>query len=838
MQLFGHFASLLAFDGEESKQNQNPLVPEAPAASPEVASPMVDTLAPVGAFAFGAVVRDILSGHQGEVVQGPAGNFGDIVFVKFGDQTNPVRQDQLELVTPPIEPLMPEAPVAEPQPEAEDKEKKESKGEKKEKKEKEEEPVKASLEMVANEGEQPAKNDSAFTEVTGDEPIKVIDLNTGGESYFTDKTEAYKHAAIIQNTLGHRYRIEFRAELAEIPAVEGQQIEAVDSFQGSPSEFKSQLSQELKPFNTDLWDLTIETKTKKKLTPEQQQQLNGTFNKITTQSLLEHISEDEEFDAELDSQTDELILTLMYFPPAARTEIWTITPHKEQKTEAPEAEEPEAEKPAPPEVPAQTIGGYLINELKAQKSPSYADLIATLGGIPHNWDEICAAVKEAGINLTASEAPASLEDLTEIEKKVVLLSSGKSLADVEAAEDIVAESSVLFSLKKLDGSYVPFSVNSSSYDELKNRIVDHLMEVGEGVNSREYYSSQPLSDLAELLGAQVLVHANPVVPMGASLELDAEEELNVQIEAEGEGLTTQEAESVKNLPPNKKAVKDKYGNFQVLDVAVKPQEAGMAGSLSQADVTAEKPGLWENIRRKRERGEKPAKPGQEGYPSKQSWENLTSAKVEATNMPTDSPEYAEGEMVLRDAAAIGKHVTELESLLTPSTKLEPFLVTKVNEAKKALNMVTDFLNPGLGCETPMIASQVEAAEGELRSVRVTFDDGNVVNTNIAAGVTDEEIKAYYAVGKEFNLGSGENDRIAKVTKVDILAGSDVEAALKPKMTEEKDQTDYKKSGPIPAIKVKRGKKTTKMWPKLDKEFRDGKSEVTNDNEVDLGKSTK
>ena len=50
-----------------------------------------------------------------------------------------------------------------------------------------------------------------FKVVTGREPIKVIDLDDGGEQYFEadEKIEAYKHAAWIVNR-GHTYRIEFR----------------------------------------------------------------------------------------------------------------------------------------------------------------------------------------------------------------------------------------------------------------------------------------------------------------------------------------------------------------------------------------------------------------------------------------------------------------------------------------------------------------------------------------------------------------------------------------------------------------------------------------------------
>lgn len=55
----------------------------------------------------------------------------------------------------------------------------------------------------------------------------------------------------------------------------------------------------------------------------------------------------------------------------------------------------------------------------------------------------------------------------------------------------------------------------------------------------------------------------------------------------------------------------------------------------------------------------------------------------------------------------------------------------------------------------------------LRNVTVKFDNGDEINTNMAAHLTDEEIYNYYAIDKEFNLGSGENDKIAKVKEVII-----------------------------------------------------------------------
>lgn len=50
-----------------------------------------------------------------------------------------------------------------------------------------------------------------FFVVTGQEKYKVVDLETGGESFFDDKIEAYKMAWVLLNTLGHNYRLEVRS---------------------------------------------------------------------------------------------------------------------------------------------------------------------------------------------------------------------------------------------------------------------------------------------------------------------------------------------------------------------------------------------------------------------------------------------------------------------------------------------------------------------------------------------------------------------------------------------------------------------------------------------------
>jgi hypothetical protein len=56
----------------------------------------------------------------------------------------------------------------------------------------------------------------------------------------------------------------------------------------------------------------------------------------------------------------------------------------------------------------------------------------------------------------------------------------------------------------------------------------------------------------------------------------------------------------------------------------------------------------------------------------------------------------------------------------------------------------------------------------LRAVEVRFTNGDKLSTNMAAGVTDAEIRAYYKVGRIFNVGSGPKDRMTRVKSVRIL----------------------------------------------------------------------
>lgn len=55
----------------------------------------------------------------------------------------------------------------------------------------------------------------------------------------------------------------------------------------------------------------------------------------------------------------------------------------------------------------------------------------------------------------------------------------------------------------------------------------------------------------------------------------------------------------------------------------------------------------------------------------------------------------------------------------------------------------------------------------LRSVKVTYADGNIIYTDMAAGLTDNEILSYFAVGKVFNIGNVD-DNLQAVTECEII----------------------------------------------------------------------
>lgn len=1153
MQLFGHLANLLAFDGDESKQAApNPLVPDAIPGLPEI--PAAPTAAPavqVVSFPVGALVRDILSGREGEVVQGPEGYFGAITFVRFGDQTNPMRNDQLEMSAPAAPAMpMPEAPVAEPQPEASD-EKDVDKEDKKAKKEEaeEEKPVKASLEVKAEEDEggeddEPGRPENLPTgtveleiptkklmKMFGMEPKDAYEVVESWDFYYPDDQEAEKLAERFDVALERNDDETLTPKGEETLSFVKQAYENAQRWDAERAVMRAQkdaIRQALETFSNYKYDYTglsnfdegkqrgyrgtangitnvdvdFET-TRITVDMDFAHVLGdvlagyGAFEPIVDPSHPDTIFSDEGikghfgwlrhyddiygssaadaqriFQRELknftaDASDDDMRQLLKDLGVlASLNSDTTLTAAErfkcafcgEMHTEG--VETAEGDKycdgcaraiesrgedlgHTKPVRASQELVSALVEKLKANANPSYSDLIQELGAIPAEWDSICASIEAAGIKLSAIKVPTSLDKLTAFEQKVVLLAAGKKLAEIEAAKP-----------KESTGK-----VMRAKPEAIKPRVWEQAgVEVGKELPKFAWPGGYPLfyvdRDGSEAVCSECVNTQNWSDKNIVSLAVNYEDD-NLTCAHCGKKIAA--------------AYKDN------VEGAKKVEGTKVEADKPTTPMPAEDPGAnmtwaWNEANKK---WYKTTKAGTGGG-------GVAAAKLEANEMPTDSPEYAEGEMMLRDAGAIAKHVRELEALITPDTKAEPFLVTKLNEAKKALSMVTDFLNPGLGCETPEtevaaakgdkpgllqnierrkkrlkrqgkkyrplrpgeegfpsekswdwakkkkveaakieadetknddddykeVAGSIEAVEKNMSDAeapsRVWIDDNGKSHdilevaswwhggqftelyafqsngghtedldsleieierllseldqreaSSFPEGETKEAAKdqllflldwveamrkvaesstvegsqsavnaelytkkgarygyanLYFAQGEDANemldffdengaqdtvhhlLGLvdrdsddileekpwGESDDVYKVdegsdkfrlsvnerlgyiglSRVVWLdesgnvvekpvypakpapAGAPVDAALKPKMAEEKSQTDYKEEGPIPAVKHKKLKKLTKPYPKLDKEFRDGKSEVTNENKVDLNKPTK
>lgn len=63
--------------------------------------------------------------------------------------------------------------------------------------------------------------------------------------------------------------------------------------------------------------------------------------------------------------------------------------------------------------------------------------------------------------------------------------------------------------------------------------------------------------------------------------------------------------------------------------------------------------------------------------------------------------------------------------------------------------------------------KLQSKNNNLRCISVTYSDGRTEFCDMAAHLTDDEMKNYFGIGKKFNVGI-ENDVIIHVTKTEIL----------------------------------------------------------------------
>lgn len=108
--------------------------------------------------------------------------------------------------------------------------------------------------------------------------------------------------------------------------------------------------------------------------------------------------------------------------------------------------------------------------------------------------------------------------------------------------------------------------------------------------------------------------------------------------------------------------------------------------------------------------------------------------------------------------------------------------------KKAKEIVTGFL-------TKDKVQEGEVEDGQLRSVKVSYSNGETQGVSMAAHLTDDEILNYFKIGKVFNLGkNGVEDNLQKVTKVEILDKTPMTTeSVRPRMTKSEFEKVIKES---------------------------------------------
>ena len=102
----------------------------------------------------------------------------------------------------------------------------------------------------------------------------------------------------------------------------------------------------------------------------------------------------------------------------------------------------------------------------------------------------------------------------------------------------------------------------------------------------------------------------------------------------------------------------------------------MTKILPFSDFVSEKRGLWDNIRAKRKRGEKPAKPGDEDYPDEKAWKA-------AQGKANEDHEVSMAGAQLDD---IIKNATELKAKIgTMETDIPAWCQDHISQAQNYIN---------------------------------------------------------------------------------------------------------------------------------------------------------
>lgn len=182
---------------------------------------------------------------------------------------------------------------------------------------------------------------------------------------------------------------------------------------------------------------------------------------------------------------------------------------------------------------------------------------------------------------------------------------------------------------------------------------------------------------------------------------------------------------------------EEYGSEEELteDNFYAPTEAeyeDFGEETEEWDISVAKPGLWENIRKKKERegkNYKPAKKGDKDRPSKEAWKRAQSIWEKTVS------EYEEGQMQREQLMKMNDQLAEIASMLN-GVKFEDWTKDMISKAEIYIQNVYDFVEARKGYAAEYQGRKVQLGKPfrtpkgpKKMSVYVKNDKGNVVKVN-------------------------------------------------------------------------------------------------------------
>ena len=170
----------------------------------------------------------------------------------------------------------------------------------------------------------------------------------------------------------------------------------------------------------------------------------------------------------------------------------------------------------------------------------------------------------------------------------------------------------------------------------------------------------------------------------------------------------------------------------------------------------------------------------EAYKQYKSFMNLYSFNEDSINKEVLSKdEFIEGLREYEIEGGFGSTIeTGFELYYVPENTLGYKKKFKTNSKEEAYKQYQSFMRLYEDDTVQPMTDQINPEKSaKLRSVTVKYADGTVINTSMAANLTDEDIRNYFQIGSLFNVGSYPNDNLQPVEEVIINESNTINEAV-------------------------------------------------------------